>query len=73
MLLYFGWLFYKTFVDYNALIKEEKTNDQQISGNIQTEKGFQQKIQLRINIQQFFQRNWWKITLRRGLTKETLF
>jgi len=31
MLLYFGWLFYKTAVDYNALLKEEKTYNEKIA------------------------------------------
>ena len=31
MLLYFGWLLYKTAVDYNALIKEEKNYNEKIA------------------------------------------
>ena len=31
MLLYFGWLLYKTAVDYSALLKEEKTYNEKIS------------------------------------------
>lgn len=31
MIVYFGWLFYKTTVDYNALLKEEKLYTEKIS------------------------------------------